>query len=163
LVVPGEFVKASCMNAGDVVVVVELVGVVVVALVVDVVALVVDVVALVVDVVALVVDVVALVVDVVALVVDVVVELELVVVVGVQGVGVDPSQEQSVVLHWSMTDFLHARKSAPVKAPHAELICSEQKCGLHFPAAPASETKTPAASATAANVTTALLAIVEPP
>jgi hypothetical protein len=75
LVVPGEFVKASCMNAptADVVVVVELVGVVVVELVVDVVALVVDVVALVVDVVALVVDVVALVVDVVALVVDVVV------------------------------------------------------------------------------------------
>jgi hypothetical protein len=98
-------------------------------------------------------------------VVDVVV-LVVVVVVGPHGGVTEPSQEQSgFVLQLATTDFLHSLNSLPAKAPHAELISSEQTFGLHFPAALASEkeTKTPAPSATAANVTTALLVIVEPP
>jgi hypothetical protein len=76
-------------------------------------------------------------------------------------------QEQNVsplILHCSMTDFLQSLKAAPVKAPHAELTssahCFEPQSGG---AAPAPETKTPAASATANNVTTAFLVIVAPP
>jgi len=76
-------------------------------------------------------------------------------------------QEQNVsplMLHCSRTDCLQALKSAPDKAPHAAVIssahCFEPQSGG---AALAPETKTPAASATAANVTTARLVMVEPP
>jgi hypothetical protein len=76
-------------------------------------------------------------------------------------------QEQNVsplLLHSSRINFLQALKSAPDKLPHAASISSAQ--GL-LPqsggAAPAPETKPPAASATANNVTTAFLVIVEPP
>jgi hypothetical protein len=51
----------------------------------------------------------------------------------------------------------------PDKPAHAALLSSAQVLFVHFPAALASETKTPAASATAANVTPARLVMVEPP
>jgi hypothetical protein len=73
-------------------------------------------------------------------------------------------QEQSgFVLQFVTTDFLHLLRSMPDKPAHAALISSAQVLFVHFPAALASETKTPAASATAADATTALLVIVEPP
>src|SRR5262249_40766046 len=59
--------------------------------------------------------------------------------------------------------FLHALRSLPDKPAHAAAISSAQVLFVHFPAALASETKTPAASATAANATAALLVIVELP
>jgi hypothetical protein len=129
-----------------------------------VVATVVLVVELVVVVVATVVLVVELVVVVVATVV-LVVELVVVVVVGVHiGSPGWSVQVQSPVLHWSIIDFLQVLRSLPEKAPHAELISSahafEPQIGG---AAFAPETKTPAQSATAINVTTAFLVIVEPP
>jgi hypothetical protein len=87
-----------------------------------------------------------------------------VVVVGVHAGSAGFVQEQNVsplILHCSTTDFLQALKSAPVKAPHAELISSEQVFGVHGFCALATEgTQMPAPSATAANVTTALLIIV---
>jgi hypothetical protein len=103
-------------------------------------------------------------------VVVVVVLVVVVVVVGPHGGVTEPSQEQSgFVLQLPTTDFLHARNSASIKAPHAELISSEH-CLLPQigGAALARETKTPATSATVANMTTAPLAtlvlvIVEPP
>jgi hypothetical protein len=154
------------------VVVVELVVVVVVPKVVVVVELVVVVVVpkvvvvveLVVVVVELVVVVVVLLVVVVVEVVLVVVELLVVVVVGPHAGSAGSVQEQSgFVLQFVTTDFLHVLRSMPDKPAHAALISSAQVLFVHFPAALASETKTPAASATAANVTTALLVIVEPP
>jgi hypothetical protein len=82
------------------------------------------------------------------------------------GGSVGSVQEQfGFVLHSLTTACLQALKAMPVKAPHAELLSSEQRFGLHFPAALASETKTPAPSATAANVTAAplMIVIVKPP
>jgi hypothetical protein len=102
-------------------------------------------------------------------VVVVVVELVGVVVVVVgPHAGSDKSvQEQNVsplILHWSRTNLLQALKSAPDKVPHAAAIssahCFEPQSGA---AALAPETKTPAPSATAANVTTAPRVIVESP
>jgi hypothetical protein len=101
----------------------------------------------------------------------VVVELEEVVVAIVEVVVVVPHagsagsvQEQSgFVMQFVRTDFLHALRSLPDKPGHATAISSAQVLLVHFPAALASETKTPAASATAANATTARLVIVEPP
>jgi hypothetical protein len=137
-----------------VVVVVELVVVVVVLLVVVVVP----------KVVVVVVVVVVLLVGVVVEVVLVVVELLVVVVVGPHAGSAGSVQEQSgFVLQFVTTDFLHVLRSMPDKPAHAALISSAQVLFVHFPAALASETKTPAASATAANATTALLVIVEPP
>jgi hypothetical protein len=76
------------------------------------------------------------------------------VVVGPHAGSVGSVQEQSVVLQFLISDFLHARKSAPVKPAHAAAISSEQTFGLHDRVAVATEgTKTPAPSATAANVT----------
>jgi hypothetical protein len=138
-----------------VVVVVELVVVVVVLLVVVVVPKVV---------VVVVVVVVVLLVGVVVEVVLVVVELLVVVGVGPHAGSAGSVQEQSgFVLQFVTTDFLHVLRSMPDKPAHAALISSAQVLFVHFPAALASETKTPAASATAANATTALLVIVEPP
>jgi hypothetical protein len=176
-------VELVVVVVATVVLVVELVVVLVVELVVVVVATVVLVVELVVVVVATVVLVVELVlVLVVELVVVLVVELvvvttvvlvvELVVVVTLQipshagSVG-SPVQVQLASLHCSTIHFLQALNASPVKAPHAELISSPH-CLLPQigGAAPARETKTPAASATVANMTAALLVIrviVEPP
>jgi hypothetical protein len=100
---------------------------------------------------------------VVVVVVLVVVATVVVVVSGMpsHGGSVGSVQEQfGFVLHSFTTVLLQALKAMPVKAPHTELISSEQTFGLHFPAALASETKTPAPSTTAANVTTAPLIIV---
>ena len=76
-------------------------------------------------------------------------------------------QEQNVsplILHCSRTNLLQALKSAPDKPPHAAVISSAQGFEPQSGgAALAPETKTPAASATANNVTTAFLAIVAPP
>ena len=99
---------------------------------------------------------------------QVVVVVVLVVVVGgVHGGSAGFVQEQNVsplISHCSVTDFLQALKSAPVKAPHADPISSAQGFEPQSGgAALAPETKTPAVSATAANVTTALLIIVGPP
>jgi hypothetical protein len=76
-------------------------------------------------------------------------------------------QEQNVsplILHSATTALLQSLKAAPDKLPHAAATSSAhcfepQSEG----AALAPETKTPAASATAANVTTTLLVIVSPP
>jgi len=90
-----------------------------------------------------------------------------VVVVGAHGGSAGFVQEQNVsplILHWSRTNLLQALKSAPDKAPHAAWISSAQDLEPQSgDAAFAPETKTPAASATANNVTTAFLAIVAPP
>src|SRR5262245_2734653 len=106
---------------------------------------------------------------VVVLVVElVVVELVVLVVVVVwpHAGSVGSVQEQNVsplILHWSITEFLQALKSAPDKLPHAAAIacahCFEPQSGC---AASGPETKTPAASATAANVTTARLVMAKP-
>jgi hypothetical protein len=120
-------------------------------------------------VVVVVVVVVELVVVVVEVDVEVVVVVLLVLVVGPHAGSAGFVQEQNVsplILHCSTTDFLHARNSSPTKAPHAELTssahCFEPQSGG---AALAPETKTPAASTTAANVTTAplIIVIVKPP
>jgi hypothetical protein len=102
---------------------------------------------------------------VVVVVVEVVGVVVEVVVVFVPHAGSDGSvQEQSgFVMQFETTDFLHALRSLPDKPAHAAAISSAQVLFVHFPAALPSETKTPAASATAANATTALLVIVEPP
>jgi len=104
---------------------------------------------------------------VVLLVVELVVVELLVVVVGPHAGSAGFVQEQNVSLlslHWLITEVLQALKSAPDKLPHAAVISSAhcfepQSDG----AAPAPETKTPAASVTAANATIALRVIVEPP
>ena len=90
-----------------------------------------------------------------------------VVVVGPHAGSAGSVQEQNVsplILHCSRTNLLQALKSAPDKLPHAAVIssahCLEPQSGC---AASGPETKTPAASATANNVTTAFLAIVAPP
>ena len=89
------------------------------------------------------------------------------VVVGPHAGSVGSVQEQNVsplILHWSRTNFLQALKSAPDKPAHPAAIssthCFEPQSGA---AALGPETKTPAPSATAVNVTTALRVIVEPP
>src|SRR5262245_52179570 len=73
-------------------------------------------------------------------------------------------QVQVPALHWSRSDDLQALRAAPDKPAHPAAIssahCFEPQSGG---AALAPETKTPAASAIAANVTTARLVIVEPP
>jgi hypothetical protein len=92
-----------------------------------------------------------------------VVEL-VVVVVGVHAGSVGSVQEQSVVLQLRRTALLHALRAVPFKPAHPAAISSAQSFLLHGPVAVATEeTKTPAPSATAANVTTALRVIVEPP
>src|SRR4030095_7047240 len=63
----------------------------------------------------------------------------------------------------SITSFLHVLRAMPDKPAHAVAISSAQVFAVHFPTALASETKPPAQSATANNVTTAFLVIVEPP
>jgi hypothetical protein len=151
----------------EVVVVVGLVVVVVglVVLVVELVEVEVEVV-LVVGLVVLVVGLVVLVVEVVVLVVELV-EVEVEVVVVATGHGGSPGSPVQVhipALHWLITFLEHWLAAMPEKAPHAELISSEQFFLPHAGgAALAPETKTPAVSATAANVTTAFLVIVEPP
>jgi hypothetical protein len=64
-----------------------------------------------------------------------------------------------------MTDLLHVLAAMPVKPAHRAAISSEQDLLPHAGAAAVAreETKTPTPSATAANVTTALRVIVEPP
>jgi hypothetical protein len=146
--------------------VVEVVGLVVevVGLVVEVVGLVVEVVGLVVEVVGLVVEVVGLVVEVVGLVVEVVgLVVEVVVVVGVQSGNPDsPVQVQVPVLHCAMTDLRHSLRALPDKPTQPAAISSEQFFLPHGggSAVATEETKTPAPSATAANVTTTLRPIV---
>jgi hypothetical protein len=101
----------------------------------------------------------------VVVVVVVVVVVEVVGVVGVQ-VG-SPGcivQVQVPALHWSRIDALQALRAAPDKPAHPAAISSAhcfepQSDG----AALARETKTPAASVTAANATTTPRVIVEPP
>src|SRR5262249_9162580 len=107
--------------------------------------------------------VVELVVLVVELVVVVVAVVEVVVVVPHAGSAGSVQEQSGFVMQFETTDFLHALRSLPDKPAHAAAISSAQVLFVHFPAALASETKTPAASATAANATTALLVIVEPP
>jgi hypothetical protein len=93
-----------------------------------------------------------------------VVVVEVVVVVGPHAGSVGSVQEQSVVLQLRRTALLHALRAMPFKPAHPAAISSEQTFLLHGPVAVATEeTKTPAPSATAANVTTALLVIVAPP
>jgi hypothetical protein len=105
---------------------------------------------------------------VVLLVVVLVVEVVVVVVIGVHIGTVGSVQEQigGTILHWAITDLLHALRSVPDKPAHPASISSAQVFLVHTFCALATEgTKTPAPSATAANVTTALLIIVlvEPP
>jgi hypothetical protein len=73
-------------------------------------------------------------------------------------------QVQVPAVHWSRIAALQALRAAPDKPAHPAAIssahCFEPQSGG---AALAPETKTPAPSATAANVTTALRVIVEPP
>src|SRR5262249_38489394 len=73
-------------------------------------------------------------------------------------------QVQVPALHWSTIDALQALRAAPDKPAHPAVIssahCFEPQSGG---AGLAPETKTPPASATAANVTPALRVIVEPP
>jgi hypothetical protein len=147
--------------------------VVVVELVVVGVVLVVVVVELVVVGVVLVVVVVELVVVGVVLVVVVLLVVVVVVVVvvggGTHGGSAGFVQEQNVsplILHCWTTALLQSLKAAPDKLPHAAVISSAhcfepQSAGAAF----APETKTPAPSTTAANVTTAplIIVIVKPP
>src|SRR5262245_52201948 len=128
-------------------------------------------------VVEVVVDVVVLVVELVLLVVEVLVVVEVVLVVGtvvlvlvevVVVVGVQLGspgcivQVQVPAVHWSRIDALQALRAAPDKPAHPAAIssahCFEPQSGG---AAFAPETKTPAASATANNVTTAQKALLE--
>src|SRR5262249_40743921 len=67
-------------------------------------------------------------------------------------------------LHWSRIADLQALRAAPDKPAHPVAISSEHAFEPQSDgAALAPETKTPAPSAIAANVTTALRVIVEPP
>jgi len=101
----------------------------------------------------------------VVVVVVVVVVVEVVGVVGVQ-VG-SPGcivQVQVPALHWSRIDDLQALRAAPDKPAHPAAISSEHAFEPQLAgAALAPETKTPAASATANNVTAAFLVIVALP
>src|SRR5262249_24454141 len=117
-----------------------------------------------------VVEVVALVVVelVVVLVVElVVVELVVVVVTGQLGSPGCIVQVQVPALHWSRMDDWQALRpwgAAPDNPGHPAATSSEPACEPQIgDAALAPETKTPAPSATAANVTPALRVIVEPP
>jgi hypothetical protein len=96
-------------------------------------------------------------------VVELVVELVVVVVVGVHIGSVGSVQEQigGMILHWAITALLHALRSMPDKPAHPASISSAQVFLVHTFCALATEgTKTPAPSATAANVTTAPLSTV---
>jgi hypothetical protein len=93
----------------------------------------------------------------------VVVELVVVVVAAPPHAGsIGSVQEQHVVWQLLITSSLHVLRAMPDKPAHAVAISSAQVLAVHFPTALASETKTPAQSATAGNVTTALLVIVAP-
>jgi len=101
---------------------------------------------------------------VVVLVVDVVVELVVVVVTGQLGSPGCIVQVQVPALHWARIDDLQALRAAPDKPAHPAAISSAHAFEPQIEgAALAPETKTPAPSATAANVTPALRVIVEPP
>jgi len=96
--------------------------------------------------------------------VELLVVVELVVVTGQRGRPASPVQVQEPALHWSirlLTQLLEGW------GPHASPISSLQAVFVsHRPlwsAIAEEETKTPAPSATAANVTTALRVIAEPP
>jgi hypothetical protein len=106
-----------------------------------------------------------MVVDVVVVVGPVVVVVggAVVVVVGPHAGSVGSVQEQSPFRQFAISALRHALKAAAFKPGHAAAISSEQTFGLHSFVAVASETKPPAQSATAANVTAAFLVIVEPP
>src|SRR5262249_17423341 len=66
--------------------------------------------------------------------------------------------------HWARIDDLQALRAAPDKPAHPAAISSAHAFEPQIEgAALAPETKTPAPSATAANVTPALRVIVEPP
>src|SRR4030095_6365846 len=98
---------------------------------------------------------------------ELVVEL-VVVVVGVHIGSVGSVQEQigGMILHWAITALLHVLRAMPDKPAHPAATSSAQAFLVHTFCALATEgTKTPAPSATAANVTTAplIIAIVEPP
>jgi hypothetical protein len=91
------------------------------------------------------------------------VEVEVVVEVGVQsGSPGCIVQVQPPALQLSMTDLLHALRAIPDKPAHPASISSVQFFLPHAGGAAVAteETKTPAPSATAANVTTTLLPIV---
>src|SRR5262245_32762808 len=94
--------------------------------------------------------------------------VDVAVVVGVQsGSPGSPVQVQVPVLHCAMADLRHMLRALPDKPAHPAAISSEQDLLLHAGGAAVvtEETKTPAPSATAANVTPTLLVIVivEPP
>jgi hypothetical protein len=98
----------------------------------------------------------------------VVVVLLVVVVVGPHAGSAGSVQEQigGMILHWAITALLHVLRAMPDKPAHPASISSAQAFLVHTFCALATEgTKTPAPSATAANVTTAplIIAIVEPP
>jgi hypothetical protein len=98
----------------------------------------------------------------------VVVLVVVVVVVGVHIGSVGSVQEQigGMILHWAITALVHVLRAMPDKPAHPASISSAQAFLVHTFCALATEgTKTPAPSATAANVTTAplIIAIVEPP
>src|SRR5262249_13568105 len=103
--------------------------------------------------------------DVVELVVvDVGVELVVVVVTGQSGSDGCPVQVHCSASHWARMDDLQALRAAPDKPAHPAETSSEHAFEPQIEgAALAPETKTPAPSATAANVTPALRVIVEPP
>ena len=98
------------------------------------------------------------------LVVELVV-VEVVVVAGVQsGSPGCIVQVQVPALHWSRIDALQALRAAPDKPAHPAAISSAHAFEPQIEgAALAPETKTPAPSATANNVTAAFLVIVGPP
>src|SRR5262245_34079151 len=101
---------------------------------------------------------------VVDVVVDVVVVLVVVVATGQSGSPGCPVQVHGPALHWARIDDLQALRAAPDKPAHPAAISSEHAFAPQIEgAALAPETKTPAPSATAANVTPALRVIVEPP
>src|SRR4030095_6937912 len=96
---------------------------------------------------------------------ELVVEL-VVVVVGVHIGSVGSVQEQigGMILHWSITALLHVLRAVPDKPAHPAAISSEHAFLVHtFCAGAAEGTKPPPRRPPAANVTTALRVIVEPP
>jgi hypothetical protein len=147
-----------------VVVVPKMVVVVVVVVVVPKVVVVVELLVLVVELVVVELEPVVLVVELVV----VVVVLLVVVVVGPHAGSAGSVQEQigGMILHWAITALLHVLRAMPDKPAHPASISSAQAFLVHTFCALATEgTKTPAPSATAANVTTALpiIVIVESP
>src|SRR5262249_36420739 len=97
-------------------------------------------------------------------VVDVVVELVVVVVTGQSGSPGCPVQVHCPASHWRGPDDWRALRAPPAKPAPPAAISPEHAFEPQIEgAALAPETKTPAPSATAANVTPALRVIVEPP